>query len=145
MAFKDELKLHFDARIAVVNVVTSEEARVLQELTELANASGWPEGEGLYTWDVADQFQCLKPAKESFDTKREATPDTILRTIEDFAGGATFVLKDFHQVWEARRGVLRGIRNLAASWRGSRLWRLILGCPGSRAKRPPVSLRLLQS
>ena len=53
MAFKDELKLHFDARIAVVNVVTSEEARVLQELTELANASGWPEGEGLYTWDVA--------------------------------------------------------------------------------------------
>src|SRR3970282_2608873 len=114
MAFKDELKLHFDARIAVVNVVTSEEARVLQELTELANASGWPEGEGLYTWDVADQFQCLKPAKESFDTKREATPDTILRTIEDFAGGATFVLNDFHQVWEARRGVLRGIRNLAA-------------------------------
>src|SRR3989304_7824714 len=114
MAFKDELKLHFDARIAVVNVVTSEEARVLQELTELANASGWPEGEGLYTWDVADQFQCLKLARESFDTKREATPDTILRTIEDFAGGATFVLKDFHQVWEARRGVLRGIRNLAA-------------------------------
>src|SRR3970282_2617593 len=114
MAFKDELKLHFDARIAVVNVVTSEEARVLQELTELANASGWPEGEGLYPWDVADQFQGLKPAKDSFDTKHEATPDTILRTIEDFAGGATFVLKDCHQVWEARRGVLRGIRNLAA-------------------------------
>jgi hypothetical protein len=112
MAFKDDLKLHFDARIAVVNVVTSEEARVLQELTELVNAG--PEGEGLYTWDVADQFQCLKPAKDSFDTKREATPDTILRAIEDFAGGATFVLKDFHQVWEARRGVLRGIRNLAA-------------------------------
>jgi AAA+ superfamily predicted ATPase len=114
MAFKDELKLHFDARIAVVNVVTSEEARVLQELTELADAPGWPQGEGLYTWDVADQFQCLKPAKDSFDIKGEATPDTILRTIEDFAGGATFVLKDFHQVWEARPGVLRGIRNLAA-------------------------------
>src|SRR3970040_2801483 len=114
MSFKDELKLHFDARIAVVNVVTSEEARVLQELAELANASGWPEGEGLYTWDVADQFQCLKPAKDAFDTQREATPDTILRTIEDFAGGATFVLKDFHQVWEARRGVVRCIRNLAA-------------------------------
>ena len=48
MGFKDELKLHFDARIAVVNVVTSEEARVLQELAELAHAPGWPEGEGLY-------------------------------------------------------------------------------------------------
>lgn len=114
MGFKDELKLHFDARIAVVNVVTSEEARVLQELTELANAPGWPQGEGLYSWDVADQFQCLKPAKESFDTQREATPETILRTIEDFAGGATFVLKDFHQVWKAQPDVLRGIRNLAA-------------------------------
>ncbi len=27
---------------------------------------------------------------------------------------ATFVLKDFHQVWEAKRGALRGLRNLAA-------------------------------
>ena len=90
MAFKDELKLHFDARIAVVNVVTSEEARVLQELTELAHASGWPEGEGLYTWDVADQFQCLKPAKVSFDTESEATPDTILGTIDDFALATDF-------------------------------------------------------
>ena len=114
MAFKEELKLHFDARIALINVVTSEEARVLQELTEMANASDWPQGEGLYTWDVDEQFQCLKPAKDSFDTTLEATPDTILRRIEDFAGGATFVLKDFHQVWEARRDVVRGIRNLAA-------------------------------
>lgn len=36
MAFQDELKLYFDARIAVVNVVTSEEARILQEITTLA-------------------------------------------------------------------------------------------------------------
>ena len=114
MAFKDELKLHFDARIAVVNVVTSEEARVLQELTELVNAPGWSPSEGLYTWDVADQFRCLKSAKDPFDTTREAPPDAILRMIEDFAGSATFVLKDFHQVWQARPDLLRGIRNMAA-------------------------------
>ena len=63
MAFKDELKLHFDARIAVVNVVTSEEARVLQELTELVNAPGWSPSEGLYTWDVADQFRASNPPR----------------------------------------------------------------------------------
>jgi len=115
MAFQDELKLYFDARIAVVNVVTSEEARVLQEVTALANGPGWPDGEGLYTWDIADQFTCLKPARVSFDDKREATPDTILRMLRDYAGGATFILKDFHQVWEAKRGTLRGLRNLAAA------------------------------
>jgi len=31
MSFQDELKLYFDARIAVVNVVTSELARVIRE------------------------------------------------------------------------------------------------------------------
>lgn len=114
MSLQEELKLHFDARIAVVNVVSSEEARVLQELTELARGTGWPGDEGLYTWDIADQFTCLKPARVSFDDKREATPDTILRMIRDYPGSATFVLKDFHQVWEAKRGTLRGLRNLVA-------------------------------
>ena len=96
MSFRDDLKLFFDARIAVVNVVTSEEARVLQEIAALAQGPGWPEGEGLYTWDIADQFTCLKPARVNFDDKREATPDTILRMLRDYAGGATFILKDFH-------------------------------------------------
>ncbi len=115
MTFQDDLKLHFDARIAVVNVVSAEEPRVLAEVEALCRGPGWPADEGLYTWDIADQFTCLKPAKVPFDDKREATPDTILRMIRDYPGGATFVLKDFHQVWEVKRGLLRGLRNLAAS------------------------------
>jgi len=114
MSFQDELKLHFDARIAVVNVVTTEEGRALREIMELASRPGWPEGEGLYTWDIGDQFVCLKKAREVFDDKREATPDTILRMLRDYKGSATFVLKDFHQIWEAKRGILRSLRNLAA-------------------------------
>ena len=115
MSFQDDLKLLFDARIAVVNVVTPEEARALGEIAALAGSPGWPQGEGLYTWDIADQFACLKPGQASFDIKKEATPDTILRIIRDHPGAATFILKDFHQVWELKRGVLRGLRNLAAS------------------------------
>lgn len=115
MSFQDDLKLHLDARIAVVNIVTTEEARVLGEVQALCKGNGWPAEEGLYTWDIADQFTCLKPARVPFDDKREATPDTILRMIRDYPGGATFILKDFHQVWEAKRGTLRGLRNLAAS------------------------------
>ena len=115
MSIQDDLKLYFDARIAVVNVVTTEEARLLDAVQSLCHGPGWPEDEGLYSWDIADQFTCLKPAKAPFDDKREATPDTILRMIRDYAGGATFILKDFHQVWEIKRGTLRGLRNLAAS------------------------------
>lgn len=113
MSLKDDLKLCFDARIAVVNVVSSEEARVIGEIAELVRGPGWSAGEGLYTWDIADQFTCLKPAAQRFDDKREATPDTILRMIRDYDGGATFILKDFHHVWEARRSNVRGLRNLA--------------------------------
>jgi hypothetical protein len=115
MTFQEDLELHLNARIPVVNIVTSEEARILAEVRAMCRNPSWPAGEGLYTWDIADQFTCLVPAKIPFDHEREATPDTILRMIRDYAGGATFVLKDFHQVWEARRGVIRGLRNLAAS------------------------------
>ncbi|CAK0756051.1 ATPase [Gammaproteobacteria bacterium] len=114
MSFQDDLRLLFDARIAVVNIVTSEEARVLQEITSLMKSKS-REDEGLYSWDIADQFACLKPSKVSFDEKREVTPDTILRVIRDYKGGATFILKDFHQIWETKRGLLRGLRNLSAS------------------------------
>ncbi|OGS75473.1 MAG: ATPase [Gallionellales bacterium GWA2_55_18] len=114
MFFQDELKLHLDARIAVVNVVTTEEGRALREIMELASRPGWPEGEGLYTWDIGDQFVCFRKAREPFDDKREATTDTILRMIRDYKGSATFILKDFHQIWEAKRGALRSLRNLAA-------------------------------
>lgn len=115
MGLQDEIKLCFDAHIAVINVVSSEEGRILRELRELTQRRGWPAGEGLYTWDIADQFICLRPALVPFDDKREATPDTILRMLRDYPGGATFILKDFHQIWEARRGALRGLRSLAAS------------------------------
>jgi len=114
MSFRDELKLLFDARIAVVNIVTSEETRVLQEITELVKSrTRQEEDHGLYTWDIADQFLCLKPTKPSFDDKRDATQDTILRLIREYNGSATFVLKDFHQIWETKRSILRGLRNLA--------------------------------
>ncbi|KOR30827.1 ATPase [Achromatium sp. WMS2] len=115
MNLQDEIKLCFDAHIAVINIVSSEEARVLQEVKELSQKRGWPNGEGLYTWDIADQFVCIKPSQPPFEDKREVNADTILRIIRDFPGGATFILKDFHQIWESRRGTIRGLRNLAAS------------------------------
>ncbi len=115
MSFQDDIKLFFDARIAVINIVTHEESRALDEISALAHSKLWPEDEGLYSWDIADQFVCLKPGKPEFDHRREATPDTLLRMLREHKGPATFILKDFHQVWELKRGLIRGLRNLAAS------------------------------
>jgi len=44
---------------------------------------------------------------------RKATPDNVLELIDQSRGPATFVLKDFHQVWEAKRSNIRKLRNLA--------------------------------
>jgi len=115
MPFQEELKLLLDARIAVVNVVTVDESRAIAEIAALFASPRWPEQEGLYTWDIADQFTCLKPGIPGFDYRREATPDNLLRWLRDHDGPATFILKDFHQIWELKRGILRGLRNLAAS------------------------------
>jgi hypothetical protein len=104
----------------VLNVVTSEEARVREMLVELASGPGSQPDEGLYTWDIVDQFTCQKPARDPFDIKREATPATILKLINEWNGSGTFVLPDFHQVWKAQPSVLRGLRNMAARLPGQK-------------------------
>jgi len=113
MLWLDELKLNFAARIAVVQLVTIDEQEALRQLAEWSDASDWPDGMGLITWDSGDQFRQLREPRIDF-AKRGATPETILGIIDDYQGTATFVLKDFHQVWEHRRQLVRLLRNLAA-------------------------------
>ncbi len=113
MKFRDELSLHLRARIPVVNMITGEENKVIRDLVELAKAPEWPPDEGIYSWDMADQFVCHKEGSPRFDSSKAATVDTILQMIDDFKGGATFILKDFHLVWEAKKTSIRKLRNLA--------------------------------
>ena len=109
MDFRKELALLFRARVAVLNVVSYEERRVIRELQGLK----WLEQHGLYTWDIGDQFVALKQSQPRFDATRAATPDNVLDMIDQCQAPATFVLKDFHQVWEAKRSNIRKLRNLA--------------------------------
>ncbi len=109
MDFREELALQFSARVAVVNVVSYEEQRVIRELQKLI----FPEHHGLYTWDIGDQFVALKESQPRFDASRPATPDNVLDLIDQCPAPATFVLKDFHQVWDAKRSNIRKLRNLA--------------------------------
>lgn len=109
MDFRKELALLFRSRVAVLNVVSYEERRVIRELQGLK----WPEQHGLYTWDIGDQFVALQESQPRFDATRTATPDNVLDIIDQCPAPATFVLKDFHQVWEAKRSNIRKLRNLA--------------------------------
>jgi len=113
MNFREELSLLLRARIPVINIVGSEEARIIRVIEALAASRDWPAGEGLYSWDIADQFVCHREANPRFDSSASATPDTILTMIEGYKGGATFILKDFHHVWEVKKSTIRKLRNLS--------------------------------
>lgn len=108
---------HFRARISVIHLVGYDEAHVLRELTRAAQSSDWPQGMGLYAWDVADQFSCLVQGSVEFNPQPAST-DTLLRTLEEYKGDATFVIKDAHVLWDKRPAV-RKLRNLAQRWPSS--------------------------
>jgi AAA+ superfamily predicted ATPase len=61
---------------------------------------------------MADQWVALTPGQPAFDTSKEASPHTILRVIEQSPAPGLFLLRDFHQSWEANKTVLRKLRNL---------------------------------
>ena len=115
MGFKQQIKLLFDSHIPLVNVITYEESRAIDELRELFDSPEWPTQEGLITWDIGAQFVTLKAPGSAFDAAKPATAETILRRIHDYKGSATFVLKDFHQIWKSKQINIRMLRNLAAT------------------------------
>ncbi len=119
MTLIEELKVLLKARIALINIVTFEEDRLLADLTQLTAGRDWAAEAGLYVWDHADQFECLKPAAAAFDVEQTASVDTILTVIQEYDGNATFVLRDFHHAWEARRSVSRKLRNLRRQLEGT--------------------------
>jgi len=113
MSWLEELKLNVAARVAVIHLVTIDEEDMLKTLSAWAKSSEWPEGMGLITWDIGDQFRQLREPGLTF-SKMAATPETVLDIIDDYKGSATFVLKDFNHFSEHGRKVSRMLRNLAS-------------------------------
>ena len=114
MNFHDELRLLIEARVAVIQVLTQDEERLIEALTAVCTeqAEGGTKP-GLYAWDLADKnFSVLVKGEPSVDTAKELTPDTILPMIEKSASPGIYLLRDFHQVWEAKKTTIRHLRNL---------------------------------
>ncbi|MBP8260988.1 MAG: AAA family ATPase [Verrucomicrobia bacterium] len=112
MNFNDEIALLIDARVPVIQVLTHDEERLVEMLEAVCARPGIGTQPGLYAWDLADQWTVLAPGKPVCDTSKEATPDTILRMIEQSPAPGIYLLRDFHQVWEAKKTVQRKLRNL---------------------------------
>ena len=139
MNFREELSLLLKARIPVINMVGSDEVWMIRMLEELAGAREWPRGEGLYSWDSADDFVCHRAGEPPFDCKQQLPADNILKTIDEFKGAATFILKDFHHVLEAKKSNIRKLRNLAQRLAASQPRKnIILITPDARL---PVELK----
>lgn len=128
MDWMEELALCWKARVAVVNLVTRDEAWVLRRLVEAAARGG---GEaGFYTWDLSNRYEAVRSGQPELDTSPIPAdrPDELLKRMLVYPGAATIVLRDAHLFWEGRAIVVRAIRNLA-----QRL----------PAKNPPVNVVLL--
>jgi hypothetical protein len=113
---------HFRARISVIHLVGYDEAHILRELTEATKSADWPQGMGLYAWDIADKFTALVPGVQPFDTKQDApTLPAVFNALANHKGAATFVLKDAHMLWsgDARLTLTRRLRNFAQQWPSS--------------------------
>jgi hypothetical protein len=107
-----ELSGLFRANIPLVNLVTYEEDRVIQNIESVA------QGLGIYTWDQADLLKVVREATTPMP-KTELTSDKLLSFLAEQAPkGSVVVLKDFHHIWKSKPGpVTRKLRNMAPGLR----------------------------
>ena len=113
MNFQDELSLLIAARVPVIQVLTHDEERLVDVLGAICARPGGATKLGLYAWDLADKNpSVLVKGEPGVDPAKELTPDTILAMIEKSPAPGIYLLRDFHQVWEARKTTLRHLRNL---------------------------------
>ncbi len=100
-----ELDLCLRARVSLIVIVTSEEDKILRELSDLCTNTR----QRLLVWDHADSFEWVIGS----GTVAPATdPLEALGAIDGLAGEGLFLLRDYHQCWSDPR-VVRKLKNLA--------------------------------
>ena len=112
MSLKDELTALLGANVPMINLVTYEEDRVIQTLSELGG------GFGVHTWDLADGFHTVRAGQKALPAK-EVTTDSLLKfLVEEMPPGTIMILKDFHHSWNQKKAyITRKLRNMAPTLR----------------------------
>jgi hypothetical protein len=116
MDLRQELSALLRANVPLINLITYEEDRVIQTLSQLQKDGGL----GVVAWDLADGFYVVREGKQQFPIK-DCTTDTLLPHLAEKAPSSTIlVLKDFHHAWTQKRAyVTRKLRNMAPKLRAN--------------------------
>ena len=120
-SWSEELKGLFRANIALINLITYEEERVIRKIEELTP------GLALYSWDLADGLRSIREARPPMPRK-ELTSDTLLPFLAEQAPqNCVAVLRDFHHAWKKRPDfITRKLRNMAPGLRAKNQFLVIL-------------------
>ncbi|GIK37650.1 MAG: hypothetical protein BroJett011_14830 [Chloroflexota bacterium] len=105
MSIEQELDLYLRARFTLLVLVTQEEERALQSLKTVCDGSR----RRCLTWDAAEGFQLLSG---SGPVPVAPDPKTALEQIDKAEDNVTFVLKDFHELWNNPQ-IKRKLRSVA--------------------------------
>jgi SpoVK/Ycf46/Vps4 family AAA+-type ATPase len=111
ITFEQQLDTYLRARFTLIILVTQEEERALQTIKTVCEKTQ----RHCFTWDVADGFQTLA-GQGAPPSARD--PLTALEQIQKTEGAISFVLKDFHQLWDNPQ-LKRKLRNLVQQLRFS--------------------------
>ncbi len=114
MDLAKELDVYLRARFTLIQIVSHEEERAVQDLRTLCEDSG----RTLIAWDVADHFRKL--AGDGPEPQPAKDPLSALEAIEKIDGECVILLLDFHQCWSGQPVVTRKLRNLAQSLKYTR-------------------------
>jgi AAA+ superfamily predicted ATPase len=123
MSFEQELDVYLRARFTLIVLVTAEEERALHTVQTVCERLKRP----ALTWDIADGFQSLTGAEEVPAPARDAL--AALEQVDKAAGEGVFVLKDFHECWNAGP-VKRKLRSVAQRLKFTKKFLLITAPTG---------------
>ena len=120
-AWVHELDLLIRSRVTLIYVVTSEEERVVENMSRMCGDRNRP----LFRWDLADGLRALGAAEAPAGESR--SPEAVLDTVEKAVDDAIFLLLDFHQVMRNQPRIIRKMRNLAQAFKYTRRTLVVTG------------------
>ncbi|MEO5331371.1 MAG: SUMF1/EgtB/PvdO family nonheme iron enzyme [Magnetococcus sp. YQC-5] len=109
MGFQDELRKLFAARPPMIQLVTTEEERVIKMLQTMPELQQM----GIVTWDVANHCTVIRQGAKPI-VLRGTSLDTIWNLAKESPPGHVVLFKEFHQLWNKsrQRVITRKLRNL---------------------------------
>ncbi len=122
ISFSQDLTIYIRAGYPVLNIISSEEDRVLERIDEMRrDQKHFPNGRELFIWTVSRGW--LTPDGQAACREETRDPVAALAFVRKFEGRALFLLKDFHPYLDDRQQnaslAIRAVRDLVRHLTGT--------------------------